>query len=167
MLLDGEGWAEMGVDKDGEPLGAPAYHPRALLGGWLYGFMSGVRSSRKLEAACRDQIPYLWLTGCQRPDHHVVAVLPLTIGKALRKLLKRTVQTAVKMELVEMAVQAVDGTKVRANAAKDRSYDAAGLGRLLGRLEGAIDELEAQNEAGEESAIGHLPETLHDRKVLA
>ena len=38
--------------------------------------------------------------------------------------------------------------------------------RLLGRLEGAIDELEAQNEAGEESAIGHLPERLQDRKAL-
>ena len=164
--LDGEGWAEMGVDKEGEPLGAPAYHPRALLGGWLYGFMSGVRSSRKLEAACRDQISYLWLTGCQRPDHVTLWRFYRSHREGMRKLLKRTVQTAVKMELVEMAVQAVDGTKVRANAAKDRSYDAAGLRRLLGRLEGAIDELEAQNEAGEESAIGHLPETLHDRKVL-
>ena len=57
-------------------------------------------------------------------------------------------------------------TKVRANASKDRTYDAGGLRRLLGRLEGAIDELEAQNEAGEEPASGHLPETLHDRKVL-
>ena len=67
--LDDDGWTAIGVDKDGEPMGAPAYHPRVLLGVWLYGFMTGVRSSRKLEAACRDQIPYLWLTGCQRPDH--------------------------------------------------------------------------------------------------
>ena len=61
--LDRTQWAEMGVGLDGDPLGAPAYHPRGLLSVWLYGFMTGVRSSRKLEAACRDQIPYLWLTG--------------------------------------------------------------------------------------------------------
>ncbi len=61
--LDRGGWAGMEIDVDGDPLGAPAYHPRALLSVWLYGFMTGVRSSRKLEAACRDQIPYLWLTG--------------------------------------------------------------------------------------------------------
>ena len=67
--LKGEDWEEIGVDRYGDPMGAPSYHPRGLLGVWLYGFMSGVRSSRKLEAACRDQIPYLWLTGCQRPDH--------------------------------------------------------------------------------------------------
>ena len=164
--LDGEGWGEIGVDRDGEPMGAPAYHPRALLGVWLYGFMTGVRSSRKLEAACCDQIPYLWLTGCQRPDHVTLWRFYSSHRDGMRKLLKRTVQTAVKMDLVDMAVQAVDGTKVGANAAKGRTYDAAGLRRLLNRLEGAIDELEGQNEAGEEPAIGHLPETLHDRKVL-
>ena len=58
--LGRDAWAELGVDIDGEVLGAPAYHPRALLSVWLYGFMTGVRSCRKLEAACRDQIPYLW-----------------------------------------------------------------------------------------------------------
>ena len=164
--LDDDGWTAIGVDKDGEPMGAPAYHPRVLLGVWLYGFMTGVRSSRKLEAACRDQIPYLWLTGCQRPDHVTLWRFYNRHRDGMRKLLKRTVQTAVKMDLMELAVQAVDGTKVRANASKDRTYDAGGLRRLLGRLEGAIDELEAQNEAGEEPASGHLPETLHDRKVL-
>ena len=56
----------------GAALGAPSYHPRALLGIWLYGFMSGVRSSRKLEAACRDQLPYFWLTGSQRSDHNTL-----------------------------------------------------------------------------------------------
>ena len=63
--LDREDWGELGVEIDGEVLGAPAYHPRALLSVWLYGFMTGVRSCRKLELACRDQIPYLWLTGWQ------------------------------------------------------------------------------------------------------
>ena len=164
--LDGDGWAEIGVNKYGNPMGAPAYHPRGLLGVWLYGFMTGVRSSRKLEAACRDQIPYLWLTGCQRPDHVTLWRFYHAHRDGMRKLLKRTVKTAVKMDLVELAVQAVDGTKVGANAAKDRTYDVEGLGRLLGRLERAIDELEAQNEAGDESAVTHLPETLHDRKVL-
>ncbi len=52
--LDRDGWAELGVDPDGNPMGAPAYHPRALLSVWLYGFMTSVRSTRKLEAACRD-----------------------------------------------------------------------------------------------------------------
>ena len=42
--LDREDWIELGVQPDGEVLGAPAYHPRALLSVWLYGFMTSVRS---------------------------------------------------------------------------------------------------------------------------
>ena len=70
--LDHAAWVELGIGPEGEPLGAPAYHPRALLSVWLYGFMTGIRSSRKLEAACRDQISYLWLTGWQHPDHNTL-----------------------------------------------------------------------------------------------
>ena len=64
--LDRVAWAGMEIDIDGGPLGAPAYDPPALHSAWLYGFMTGVRSSRKLEAACQDQIPFLWLTGWQQ-----------------------------------------------------------------------------------------------------
>ena len=161
--LDREDWGELGVKIDGEVLGAPAYHPRALLSVWLYGFMTGVRSCRKLEAACRDQIPYLWLTGWQHPDHNTLWRFYRGHRQAMRKLFKRTVRTAVTMKL---AVQAVDGTKVVANASLNRSYDAEGLRGLLERLESAIADLEAQNEAGEDTAVAHLPEELADKEVL-
>ena len=161
-----DAWAELGVDIDGDVLGAPAYHPRALLGVWLYGFMTGVRSCRKLEVACRDQIPYLWLTGWQHPDHNTLWRFYKGHRQAMRKLFERTVRTAVAMELVDLAVQAVDGTKVVANASVNRSYDAEGLGGLLDRLERAIADIEAQNEAGEDVSAVHLPEKLADKELL-
>ena len=40
-VLDRGEWSELGVDIDGDAMGAPAYHPRALLSVWLYGFMTG------------------------------------------------------------------------------------------------------------------------------
>ena len=45
----------------------------------------------------------------------------------MRKLLKRTVRTAVALGLVDLAIQAVDGSKIGRNAAKDRTLDEAGL----------------------------------------
>ena len=163
----GEGdWAELGVDIEGGRLGAPGYHPRGLLCVWLYGFMTGVRSSRKLEAACGEQIPYLWLTGCQRPDHVTLWRFYKAHRQGMRKLFERTVRTAVRMELVNLAVQAVDGTKVGANAARDRTYDAEGLRRLLKRLEETIRELEAQNEGGEDAEPARLPKELAKKKGL-
>ena len=77
--LDKEGWSELGVEVEGDPLGAPAYHPRALLSVWLYGFMTGVRSCRKLETACRDQdtVSVADRMATSRPQHPV-AILQRT-----------------------------------------------------------------------------------------
>lgn len=164
--LDSEGWAELGVEIAGDPMGAPAYHPRALLSVWLYGFMTGVRSCRKLEAACRDQIPYLWLTGWQHPDHNTLWRFYRDHRQTMRSLFKRTVRTAVAMKLVDLAVQAVDGTKVGANASDYKTYNAEQLRQLLDRVERTISELEAQNEGGVDSVAVHLPEELTDKTAL-
>ncbi len=164
--LDRTAWVELGIGPDGEPLGAPAYHPRALLSVWLHGFMTGIRSCRKLEAACRDQVPYLWLTGWQHPDHNTIWRFYQAHRQAMRRLLKYTVATAIELELVDLAVQAVDGTKISANAARDRTYDGPGLQRLLERTEMTIAEMEAQNEGGDDSSPPRLPEELQQAEML-
>ena len=64
----------------------------------------------------------------------------------MRELFKRTVRTAVTVGLVDLAMQAVDGTKLAANTALQRTLDAEKLRKLLDRLESTIRELEAQNE---------------------
>jgi transposase len=164
--LDQDNWTQLGVSLEGEALGSPAYHPRALLSVWLYGFMTGVRSSRKLEAACRDQVSYLWLTGWQHPDHNTLWRFYQTHRQAMRQLLKYTIATAVELKLIDLAVQAIDGTKVSGNAARDRNYDASELERLLERAEKAIAEMEAQNESGEDAAPPRLPEELQQAQTL-
>jgi len=164
--LDQETLQELEGDTPGDPLGAPAYHPGALLGIWVYGFMTGVRSSRKLEAACRDQVPYLWLSGNQRPDHNTLWRYYEGHRQAMRCLLKRTVRVAVHAGLVELALQAVDGTKVGANAASARTLDATGLTRLLGQTERAIAELEAENVTGGDAPPPRLPAALAEERAL-
>ena len=159
-------WLQLGVNPDGEAMGAPAYHPQVLLCVWLYGFMSGVRSARKLEAACRDQIPYLWLTGWQQPDHNTLWRFYQEHRQPMRQLLKRTVQTAVRVGLLDLAVQAVDGTKIAANAAKDRTFTEKGLKGLLERTQAAIEQLEAQNTTSDQPKPVHLPADLARAKSL-
>jgi transposase len=164
--LDNNSWQKMKIVLDGDPLGAPSYHPRAMLSVWLYGFMTRTRSTRKLEAACRDQIPYLWLTGWQHPDHNSLWRFYRENRDEIRHLFKLTIKTAVKMELVDLAVQAIDGSKVAGNAAKDRTYDEKGLEKLMERTEKAILELEKENEESHEPAPVHLPEKLRQQKQL-
>ncbi len=73
---------------------------------------------------------------------------------------------AVSLELVDLAVQAVVGTKMTANAAARRTYTAEQLRQLLERVEKAIADLEAQNEGGEDGVPARLPEKLSDKKTL-
>jgi transposase len=162
--IDAAGWKELGVET--EALGAPAYHPRLLLSVWCYGFMTGVRSSRRLEAACRESLPYLWLTGLQAPDHNTLWRFYQEHRDRMRALLRRTVRTAVAAGLLDLAVQAVDGSKVGGSASTYRLYTAAGLRRLLERTDQAIADLEAQNQTGGEPMPPELPEKLRQKTAL-
>lgn len=164
--LDEKTWHKLGINLEGEVRGAPAYHPRALLGVWLYGFMSGTRTSRKLEEACRAQVTYLWLTGWQKPDHNTLWRFYKDHRNQMRHLFKSTIKTAVKMDLVDLAIQAIDGTRIAGNAARDRSYDGKGLRRLLEKVDKAIEELEQENEFEDTSLPVHLPEELRKATEL-
>ena len=80
--------------------------------------------------------------------------------------LKHTVRTAVEVGLVDLAVQALDSTKIAANAAGDQTYDAAKLERLLAKTEAAIGDLEAQNEGGDDPPPPRLPTELRQAQTL-
>ena len=84
----------------------------------------------------------------------------------MRTLLRRTVRTAVSAGLVELAIQAVDGTRIAANASMKHTNDAKGLRRLLARAEQAISELEAQNATGGDPPSPSLPRELANAKAL-
>jgi transposase len=159
-------WLDLGVAPAGEKEGAPAYHPALLTSVWLYGFMTGIRSCRRLEAACREQIPFIWLTANQKPDHNTLWRFYEHHRDGMRKLLRLTVRMAMRIGLVDLALQAVDGTKIAANAARDRTYDRKDLERLMQRVDAAIQELEAQNRTGGEQPPGHLPKELQDAQTL-
>lgn len=164
--LDATDWQSLGISVEAKERGAPRYHPQVLLGIWLWGFMQGVRSARKLEAACGEVLSYRWLTGQQFPDHNTLWRFYQAHRAGMRYLLTHSVQLAVRAGLVDLALQAVDGTKIAGNAAKDRTYDAAGLDRLLERTERAIADLEAQNATAGDEAPPRLPQDLASTQAL-
>jgi transposase len=164
--FDATDWTLVGIGLDPAERGAPRYHPRILLAIWVWGFMTGIRSSRKLEAACREMVSFRWLTGQQTPDHNTLWRFYLAHRAGMRYLLTDTVRTAVRIGLLDLALQAVDGTKMAGNAARDRTYDAQGLARLIDRTEQAIRDLEAQNATGGDGAPPTLPAALTDKKAL-
>jgi transposase len=163
--LDAATWAALGLPASPPAQGAPAYHPALLLSVWLAGFMQGIRSSRGLEVACRDQLPMRWLSANQQPDHNTLWRFWQAQRAAMHHLLRQTVQVAVQAGLVELAVVAIDGSKVRGAAARERTYDAAQLAALMTRVDAAIADIEAQHQ-GDDGDSPRLPPALRDPVAL-
>jgi hypothetical protein len=88
---------------------------------WFYGYMMGVRSSRKLERALHEDIGSRVLSGNQQPDHWALSDFRRRHHQALGDLFEQTVKAAAEAGLVKLKHVAVDGTKVKANASKHRA----------------------------------------------
>jgi transposase len=147
--------------------GAPAYGAGLLLKVWLWGYCEGIRSTRRLENACRNQLPLLWLTGVHYPDHNTLWRFWHKNREALRGLFKETVRVAAQSGALGLAVHAVDGTKIHAWASKKKTWHQEDLERLARALDDEIQALEEalQQEGEGEGPAYPLPEQLRDARA--
>jgi transposase len=137
--------------------GRPSYAADLLLKVWLYGYVNGMRSLRRLERACRDNVGLMWLTGLNTPDHNTLWRFWRDNRGALRKMFKLVVQVAVRAQLVDVVLHAVDGTKVVAQGSKDRVRKREQLEKMLEEIDAAVEEVMAQIEASaeDEQSLGY------------
>jgi len=119
--------------------GYPPYEPRMMVKVWLYGYMVGVRSSRKLERALHEDVGFRVLAGNQQPAHWTLSEFRRRHHVALGDLFEQTVKAAADAGLVKLKHVSVDGTKVKANASKHRamSYE-----RMLAEEKRAREEID-------------------------
>lgn len=159
---------EMGFRSRKAEVGAPSYSSDLLLKVWLYGYMAGIRSTRKLEQACLDSMAMVWLTGNRAPDHNTLWRF-LNVNKATFKILcKRTIRIAADSGLVGMVLHAVDGTKIQAHPSPAKGHRREKLLEVLKELEESIERGFEEIEANEAVEAGEmrLPEELRDPAVL-
>jgi transposase len=132
--------------------GASRYHPRMLLKVLLYGYFDGIRSSRRLAKALRENVHYMWLSGNQRPDFR-------TLNRFRSSHLRQTIEevfvslTALLVEagLVTLCEAFVDGTKIEAQANRYsfvwRKAVATHKTRLETQARDLLKQIDAENEA--------------------
>lgn len=159
-LVDSMDLAALGFAPHDEVEGAPHYGANLLLKVWLYGYLIRVRSSRKLEQACRENLGAMWLTGLHQPDHNTLWRFFRANRAALRQVFKAVVRYAAKAGAVGVALHAVDGTKLAAQASRYQVWERTKLETFLGQLDEAIEQTVAEIEAHEarEQSAAELPE---------
>lgn len=106
--------------KDLKPEGRPSFNPRVFLKLYLYGYLNGIRSSRRLERECRRNIELHWLMQKLVPNYHSISDFRKDNPAALKNTFKLFVLFLKDMDLIAGHTVAIDGTKVRAHNSKKK-----------------------------------------------
>jgi transposase/IS5 family transposase len=136
-LLDELDLSAIYASYDGSKGGRPGFDPRLMVGLLLYAYCQGLTSSRKIEKATYESVPFRVLAANQHPDHDTIAEFRRRHLRALSGLFVQILHLCQKAGLVRLGHVAIDGTKLRANASKHKAMS-------YGRMKEKITELEAQ-----------------------
>lgn len=134
-FVDSLDLAELDMEQEVADEGRPPYAADLLLKVWLFGYMERIRSTRALEKACLERMPFLWLTGNLHPDHNTLWRFFKLHRKGLPKLFKKLVRTAAAADLVGFVLHALDGTKLTAASSTDEAHHRKSLEEKLKRLD--------------------------------
>jgi transposase len=132
--------------------GSASYHPRLLLGILVYGYATGVFSSRKLERATYDSVAFRFIAANDHPDHDTIATFRRRFLKEIEGLFVQVLLLARETGLLKMGAVALDGTKIHANASKHSALSYAHAGKIEAQLKAEVAELLAKAEAADQSA---------------
>jgi transposase len=136
--------------------GRPPFAPKLFLKLYLYGYLNGLRSSRRLERESKRNIELQWLLAELSPNYHTIADFRKVNGKALRNTFKLFVLFLKDVDLISGNTIAIDGTKVRAHNSKKNNYNPKKIERHLHYIEEKTNEYLAQldtNDTGENQPI--------------
>jgi transposase len=144
--------------------GSASYHPRLLLGILIYGYATGVFSSRKLERATYDSVAFRFIAANEHPDHDTIAAFRRRFLKDIETLFVQVLLLAREMGLLKVGTVALDGTKIHANASKHSALSYEHAGRIEAQLKAEVAELMAKAEAADKA---DLPDGLSIPDELA
>lgn len=131
--------------------GRPAFNPKVFLKIYLYGYLNGLRSSRKLEKECKRNIELQWLTCKLAPNYHSIADFRKVNSQALRNTFKLFVLFLKDADLITGKIIAVDGTKVRAHNSKKNNYNPKKIERHIQYIEEKTNEYLKQLDGNDEN----------------
>jgi transposase len=126
-----------------EVRGFPPYDPRLMVRLLIYGYTTGVRSSRAIERRCVDDVAFRFLAADQAPDYRSIARFRRRHLDALAGLFTQSLHLAQRLGMVKMGRVALDGTKLRANASKHKAMSHARLVDKEAQVEAEVAGLEA------------------------
>src|SRR5437016_8542634 len=123
------------------PRGGEPYAPEVLLSLLLYGYATRVFSSRKIERATYESVPFRFIAGNLHPDHDTLAMFRHTFLPELKDLFVQVLLLAQEAGVLKLGTISLDGTKIHADASKHNAVSYKRLRELETQLRAEIEEL--------------------------
>jgi len=165
-VVDGLDLRAMSVSYRGS--GSASYHPAVLLSILVYGYATGVFSSRKLERATHDSVAMRFIAANDHPDHDTIATFRRRFLKEIETLFVEVLKLAHEMGVLRMGTVALDGTKIHANASRHSALSYEHAGAIEKQLKAEVAELLAKAEAADQADVPDgmsIPEELARREA--
>lgn len=147
--------------------GAPPYAPELMLGLLFYGYATGIFSSRKIEQATYEILPFRFIAGDMHPDHATIANFRKQFLPELQDLFVQLLLIAQEMDYLQLGNVSLDGSKIHADASKSKAVSYKRLLAIEAQLQAEVAELFAlaeKAEGGEVPAGMSIPDELTRRK---
>lgn len=132
--LDWTKWEAVYVGK----LGQPPIHPSVLCKVLLFALSRRIRSSRQIEYAVEHSIDFIWLTSGRKLDHTTLSQFRRKHEKELKDIYRQMIQLAISMGVAKLSELCIDGTKIRADANRFKTYKRENVSKLIEELDGQI-----------------------------
>jgi transposase len=142
---------DLGFERaEAKDMGRPGYHPGVLLRLYLYGYLNGIRSSRKLERETHRNVELMWLIEMLTPDFKTIADFRKDNLEPIKKACRQFFQLCKQMGLFSGELVAVDGSKFKADNSRDRNFTKKKLEKLIKLADQRIEEYLTQLDAGDQ-----------------
>lgn len=148
--------------------GSASYHPSALLGLLVYGYATGVFSSRALERATYDSVAFRFIAANDHPDHDTIATFRRRFLSEIEGLFVQVLMLARETGLLKLGTVALDGTKVHAHASRHSALSYGHAGKVEVQLQAEVAELMTLAEAADTADVPDgmsVPEELARRQT--
>ncbi|MDP2832770.1 MAG: transposase [Pseudomonadota bacterium] len=128
-----------------DEVGASAYDPGVLLKIILLAYSRGIISSRKIEAACRENVLFIAVSGDSQPNFTTLAAFVSEMGELTAKLFAQVLTLCDRQGLIGREMFAIDGVKLPSNASKAKSGTRADFERQAEKMEKAAEKMLAKH----------------------
>jgi transposase len=156
------------LERDYAGRGSAAYHPNMLLALLVYGYATGVFSSRKIERATYDSLAFRFIAANQHPDHDTLATFRRRFLDEFAELFVQVLLVAREMQMLKLGCVSLDGSKIHANASRHSALSYGHIDKLEQKLHQEVQQLLIQAEQADQTAVPDgmdLPEEITRREA--